>query len=754
LPMNRRIFPRAGIVVSLAFAAGVGDRAAAQAPQNPQSPPAVTFQTEVNYVDVDAIVTDQQGNFVSGLSKEDFEIFEDGRPQKIDTFAPVDLPVERPDRFLVANRPVTTDVRSNRQAFAGRVYVIVLDDLDVSFMRSALVRKAAHEFVERYFGANDMAAVTYTSGRTDATQEFTGNPQLLLAAIDKFAGRRLRSPVLEYIDQLYQNQAMTAGMTDTSPSSDPASPIGSAASITQNAQASMATDDLERQFRATNVLGTIRNLAEFLSNVRGRRKALLLFSEGIDYTINDVFGIPKDTTIVRATQDAISAAARANVNFFTIDPRGLVGMTDDYLNLADGLGIAGNPTEPVGDPQMSFNGRQAFLDELRLSQDSLRTLADETGGFAAINRNSFTSAFDRIVQANSRYYVMGYYPPSHPRDGKFHKIQVRVKRPGLTVSARKGYASPRGKTPEEKQRDDDARRLRDSRKGGADNTSAPLREALNTPMQQGGVTFSVQAAPFKGSEKAASVALAIEIDGDALHFAPPSKNATFSDSVELSLFAVNEQGKPQQGTRSEVNLTLRPDTYQRVKVVGMRLNPRVALAPGRYQMRLGVRESGAGALGSVFYDLVVPDFSKDPLMMSGLLVTAFSAQVTPTPQPDPVVAKMLPWPATSRREFAQSDTLSVLAEIYDNISSQQPRQIDTGVRLMDESGRDVFAARDSFQNGSARNWSVYGYTHDIELKAIAPGRYLLRVEAQVRGNTNGAKPVGSETLITVVKSAL
>jgi VWFA-related protein len=552
--------------------------------------------------------------------------------------------------------------------------------------------------------------------------------------------------VLEYIDQLYQNQLMTAGMTDTS-SSD-TSNTNSGGSITQGAQTSMQADDLERQFRASNVLGTMRNLAEFLSTVRGRRKAMLIFSEGIDYTINDVFGIPNDTTIIRATQDAITAAARANVNFFTVDPRGLVGMTDDYLNLAGSLGIAGNPDEPVGDPRMSFSGRQAFLDELRLSQDSLRTLADETGGFATVNRNSFTSAFDRIVQANSRYYVMGYYPPTHPRDGRFHKIQVRVKRPGLTVSARKGYASPRGKTPDEKLRDDEARRLRDSGKAGADNTSAPLRDALGSPMQQGGLTFSVQAAPFKGSEQEASVALAIEIDGERLQFTP-NNNATFSDHVEVSLYGVNERAKPQAGTRSEINLTLRPDTYQRVKTVGMRLNPRIALAPGRYQLRVGVRESGAGALGTVFYDLQVPDFTKDPLMMSGLLITASSAQTIPTPKADLVVAKMLPGPVTSRREFMQSDTLSVLAEIYDNISSQQARQIDTSVRLMDESGRDVFAARDSFQNGSARNWTAYGYTRDVPLKDVAPGRYLLRVDAQLRGNANGAKPVGSETLITV-----
>jgi VWFA-related protein len=749
-PMNRPVGLRLGALVLLICSAGSGAGVVAQAPpQSPQSPPSVTFQTEVNYVDVDAIVTDQQRNFVSGLSRDDFELFEDGKPQKIDTFSLVDIPLERADRFLVMNKPVTTDVRSNRQVFAGRVYVIVLDDMDVSFMRSVQVKRAAHEFVERYFGANDMAAVVYTSGRTDATQEFTGDSRLLLAAIDKFAGQRLRSPVLEYIDKLYQNQLLESSTSDPSSSSSDSTPSISPDVSTRTQQA-MQTDDLERQFRATGVLGTLKNVAEFLSTVRGRRKAMLLFSEGIDYPINDVFGTSMDTTILRQVQDAITAAARANVNFFTIDPRGLVGMTTDYIELAGGdmaTMQAGN-----SDPQTAMNGRQMFLDEMRISQNSLRTLADETGGFAAINKNSFSSAFDRIVQANSRYYVMGYYPPTHPRDGKFHKIQVRVKRPGLTVVARKGYGSPRGKTPEEKRRDDDAKRAADSKKGGADNTSPQLRDALNSPMQQAGLTFSVQAAPFRGADKKTSVALAIEIDGAHLRFTPQNNNAVFADKIELSLFSINEQAKPQDGIRSEVDLTLKPETYQRVQAVGLRLNPRVSLAPGRYQVRVGVRESG-GAVGSVFYDLQVPDFSKEPLMMSGMLITAASAQIVPTAQADPLVAKMLPGPVTARREFSQNDILAVLAEIYDNISSQQPRQIDTSVRLLADDGREVFAARDSVQNGSARNWTAYGYTRDIPLKDIPPGRYLLRVEAQVRGNTGGAKPAGSETVITVVQGS-
>src|SRR5262245_22997320 len=150
--------------------------------QTPPGPPSVTFQVEVNYVDVDTVVTDEQGNFVTGLAKEDFEVFEDGKPQKIDMFSYVEIPVTRTEPFSLAKRPITSDSQSNRQPFTGRVYVLVLDDQNVSAMRGPQVKRTAREFVERYMGANDVAAVIHTSGRTDASQEFTGNKQLLLAA--------------------------------------------------------------------------------------------------------------------------------------------------------------------------------------------------------------------------------------------------------------------------------------------------------------------------------------------------------------------------------------------------------------------------------------------------------------------------------------------------------------------------------------------------------------------------------------------
>jgi VWFA-related protein len=702
--------------------------------QEPQEPPQVTFQVEVSYVDVDAIVTDEKGNFVSGLTREDFEVFEDGKPQKLEMFSYVELPIEPPDRFGASGRPVSVDTRSNRRRFDGRVYVLVLDDLDISPLRTALVKTAAREFVERHLSANDLAAVVYTSGRSDATQDFTSDRQLLLAAIDKFIGRRLRSSAAEILERHYQNE-LTRGLGENL-HADPA------ASAIKDARAGGGIRDPEREQRALAVLDTLKNLGEFLSSVRGRRKAVLLFSEGVEMPMSELYGsIHTPTDVVGAIRDAVTAAARSNVNFFALDPRGLIGMTSEYIELA-GSGAPEVATGAFG----VLNVHQGLLTEMRVSQDSLRTLAEETGGFAAVNQNLLGTAFERIVDANSRYYVLGYYPPSSARDGRFHRIEVRVKRPGLRVSARRGYAAPRGRTPSERKRDAEARRRREARRGTDNVTSTELREALDTPLQQSGLSFSVQAAPFRHNQKEASIALAIDIDGDRFQFVSKDNGAAFANNLELTFFGINQDGRAQRATRTELNLALRPESHQRVKTHGLRVNPRITLEPGRYQVRVGAREIVAGQIGTVFYDLQVPDFRKDPLMLSGLLLSS-SAQTSMAALPDPAAPKSLPAPATSRRTFSQSETLTVFAEIYDNGSRQQARQIDTVVTLLSEGGQEVFSSTDLIANPStALGWTAYGWTTGIPLKELPPGRYLLKLEAKVRGNS---APATRETIVTV-----
>lgn len=169
--------------VLLIAVAGPAARQPQPPPAQPAAPqPPVTFRAEVNYVEVDARVLDAQGRFITGLTANDFQVLEDGQPQKVTAFSVVNLPVERAPRPLFASRPIEADVATNLTGVDGRVYVIVLDDLHTNVQRSPRVRAAARQFIERYVGANDLAAVVHTSGRSDAGQEFTNNPRRLLAA--------------------------------------------------------------------------------------------------------------------------------------------------------------------------------------------------------------------------------------------------------------------------------------------------------------------------------------------------------------------------------------------------------------------------------------------------------------------------------------------------------------------------------------------------------------------------------------------
>ena len=247
---------------------------------------------------------------------------------------------------------------------------------------------------QQHFASNDTAAVVYTSGRRDRAQEFTSDRALLLTSIDKFMGTKLRSSTLDKLDGYYMQRALAEGLAAQN-NGEPVDPSSSQARDANPfsrgegyPNRSYDMNDMERGQRALGVLGQIKNYAEFLANVRGRRKAMVLFSEGIDYPINDIFAAHDATTVLGAMRDAVAAAARANVNIFTVDPRGLVGLTSEYIELnqsnADLFNIGAR------DPRYGMQPQTALLAEMRLTQDSLRTLSEETGGLASIDTNSFS----------------------------------------------------------------------------------------------------------------------------------------------------------------------------------------------------------------------------------------------------------------------------------------------------------------------------------------------------------------------------
>lgn len=685
-----------GVLLTLGVAGAVlHGQAGAQAPATQPPQPPITFRAEVNYVEVDARVLDAQGRFIATLKPGDFQVFEDGKPQDVKLFSLVNIPVERAERPLFASKPIEADVRTNLEGADGRIYLIVLDDLHTAALRSQRVRQAAHQFIEKYIGANDTAAVIFTSGRGDSAQDFTNSQRLLLRSVDMFMGRKVRSATMNKIDE----EARTRDTRQTGDRiNDP--------------------DDFERGYQARQALETVKNLSEYLGNIRGRRKALVLFSEGIDYDINDVFGNRDATTIMDTTRDVLAAATRANVAVYGVDPRGLTSMGDDMIEV-----------QSLPDDNSLGLGTSSFYNELRLAQDSLRVLSEETGGFAVVNRNDFATAFQRIVDDNSSYYVMGYYSTNDKRDGRYRKIEVKlVGKPGLTVRARKGYAAARGKAPETKPT--------------TNGTSVELREALDSPLPLAGLPMSMTAAVFKGPSPKGTVVVSTLINGSSLSFV--EKDGTFRNDLEMLIVASDDKGKSYSTDRNTVNLNMKPDTATRVKSTGFRYISSLDLPPGRYLLRVAAREANAKKAGSVTFDLQVPDFSKEPLLLSGVAITSALSGSAPTVRPKDPLEKLLPGPLSSYREFPVVDEVAFFAEVYDN-SGKQPHKVDLAATVKAEGGQTVFETKEERDSSELKGSSGgYGFAGRIPLKQMTPGLYVLRVEAMSR---LGDRPAVSQEVV-------
>ena len=679
---------RTRLLLGVGLLAALAARPAAQQPAAgqpiPGDQPAVTFRVEINYVEVDAAVFDRDGRFVNDLAREDFQVIEEGQPQDVSAFALVNIPIERAEQPLVVRQPVEPDVASNAKPFEGRVFVIVLDDLQIAASRSMLVRRAARQFIEQAMAANDVAAVVYTSGRGEAGQDFTSNKRILLASVDRVLGRKLRSKTLERLDEYQRSR-----------------------SIPSPGQGNRINDplDLERGRDARASLDALRNISNYVAGIHGRRKAIVYLSEGIDYDIYD-FNNRESTTIQDAMREVIASATRANVSIYGIDPRGLTQLADESMEATGGF----------PDDQLMNLSMQSFQDELRLSQISLRSLAEETGGYASVNSNDFTRAWERVVADNSSYYVLGYYPKNEKRDGRFRKIEVKVRREGVEVRTRKGYVAPRGKAPAP------------TTQSPGEKASPELRQALDSPLPLPALTLRAFAAPFKGAAPNASVAVSVEAEGADLAF--QQKDGKFVNDLELSVIALDSAAKLRDGTRDVVNMGLKADTRARIAQTAIRMQSRLKLPPGRYQLRMAARETGGGRVGSVTYDLDVPDFTKGPITMSGVVLAAADPQALLTAKADHEQRTLFPVPATASREFRAGDALSTFAEIYDN-QPQPPHKVDIKTSVLTDDGRTVFNTAEERDSTELQGKSGgYGVTAQIPLAGFAPGLYVLRVEAQ------------------------
>lgn len=654
----------------------------------PTGAPPVSYSVDVSLVEVDAVVTDADGGVIRGLQANDFQVFEDGKPQTIDRVSFVEIPIQRAE----VSAPVSPapDVQSNVRRFDGRLYVLFLDDLHTAAARSERVKAAARQFVQEGLEPGDLAAVVHASSGA-ASQDFTADRRLLLASIERFAGRQLRSQTLNEIDQ-YNRELLFTGRTP---------------------QGASDLDEGPRANDARSTLDAIAGIARRLAPVRGRRKALLWFGEGVSY---DMFGTRGQASIVRdSSRAAVAAASAANLAIYGVDARGLAGLREEAVQL----------TSPSADPTAN-QGASGLSRELLRSQENLRRLSEETGGFAVVNTDQVGQAFDRVVEENSAYYLVAYYPSERTRrDGAFHRLEVKVNREGARVRARSGYiAAPQQAT--QKGTDESAPGM-----------PAVLRDALLSPVSQSALPMALHVAPFKANGDKASVLVTVEYGAVAFD----DSGVVATDRLDSSVIAVDPLGRIVQSDHATMTLNVQPETRQAMRVLGFRTHSRLELAPGRYQVRAGAFMPGKGLVGSVHEDIEVPDFAKTPLTMSGLVVTSGVAGYIPTARFDPRMRDVLPAPPSTQRDFRNDEAMALFAEIY-AAAGVPSSGVTLTTRVTNAAGEKVFERQD-VRTAEDMKRTKNGYSLQLSLRQFPPGDYRLRFEASVPGNS--AMTVARET---------
>jgi len=611
--------------------------------QRPDDTP--VFRGGVTIMQIDALVTDAEGNPVMDLTKDDFEVLEGGRPREVTTFAAVTIPIDPPPVVLEGDQAIEPDVATNDNP-PGRIYLFALDE--VAPDRALRAREFLRRFIDRYMGPHDVAAVALTGrGLANSGQDFTSNKRLVMSAIDKFSG----------------GFELTTGSNE----------------------AGRAFTSDPRQLASS-----LRRLTEFLATMPGR-KVLIYVGEGLGgidvFDVVDYRGGALTPAAIDA-HEAIAAATRGNVTIYPVDPRGLT-------------------TDLAAAESFDTSNLEARVE--------LVALADVTGGFAIANTNDLPAAFDRLVRENSSYYTLGFISENVRQDGRFVRLDVRVKRPGLQVRSRSGYVAPLGR----ERRPDPIE---------SDTRFAVVHDAIASPVTTSGVGMRVFAAPFRSRGNRSSIAMAIEVDPSTLGFTV--KDEAMIGSLEVSYVATDDKGKVHPGRRHSTTLTFTADAREKTFRDGVRVLSEFELEDGRYQLR--VAAGSPTTAGSVVYDLDVPDFGRGPLTMSGLALTSSSASRVTTLSPREPLADALPAPLSASRAFAPGETLALFAEVYDNETGRsRAHTVSVAAELRGDDGTLHVRTTDRREAGSpTRQSGGHGFTILLPLQDIPPGWYVVTMEAR------------------------
>lgn len=568
-------------------------------PQDTRATDKPIFRAGVTRVEVSALVLDRDGTPVGGLTVADFEVLEDGVPQSIRSFAPFTYEhglLVLPEPVIAstdASLPPASGPTSNFYASASRIFALILDDLHVDVRRTLVARAAARRLVEQ-LAPTDLLFVKATSS-SQSTGFFGRDRKQALQMIDSFTGQRLLDKTI-------------AGRRFPGRDFEP-----------------------ERLDRYQRLCATIRDVAVALRDVTGRRKTVVLLTEGSSFGAGFSDMQPGGTKVPsgssRVMDEALAAAAAGNIAIYPLNPAGL-DVADADLIQAPGL---------INRP-LTADDYSSILAEARQSVEMARDFATLTGGVSLVDTNDALGGIDRVVRDASTHYVLTYEPETPVKASESRSIEVRVRRAGLTVLARRGYRVPVTRPPPPM-----------SVPGGL---PPEIRALLSGVLPTDALPMRVQAVPLARQGRTTTVAVIVEVNGPAL----ASDRREGALLIEQGLVTVNATGRAANGVRRSIDAKLTPLQWEVLADTGLRSVWAIELPRGRHQLRVASIETGTGRGGSVYLDVEIPN---DTTSMQGMLVASQFLAVMPTVFVDERLRGWTTPLPTTTRVFPDGDVLTV-----------------------------------------------------------------------------------------------
>jgi VWFA-related protein len=532
----------------------------------------IKLSTEL--VQIDVLVTGKNNKPVAGLKREDFELYDNNKTQHITNFS-----FEEIDKKRVGDR--TTEATSLPRAIAAgelkRVIAFVVDTLHIKFEDIYQTRKMLGDFVDNKMQPGDLVLILPTGGGSGVLQQFTSDRRMLHRAID-----RLRPLFFSNDSTPYRSFARLGGTAGGQ-----AGTLGRGSSGRASAAVDLGAmpDTLEEaDVRAT--LSALNETIKSMARLPGRKVSVFV-SEGLR-----IFATRTTNDLDKTT----SLAARANVVFYAIDPRGL-----DPLGLMPGDDL----DQDVDVATAVANATNQKRDDFHESQESLRVLAADTGGKFFGNNNDIKQGLDAMLDENAAYYMLGFYPEAARWDGKFHKVKVVVRnRPDLTVSFRKGYL---------------AKSAQPDAPSKMDPKVAEAVEAISSPLVRRDLDLRLTPLYTDDAQRQPLVALLLHIDASRLTFT--QSEGRYQNKLDELGFVLDANGKTVEKFSNNLNLNLQPTTHDAVLKHGLVVTRTLNVKPGVYQIRLFVREPASGLIGTANDYIEIPDMKADRLSTSSLFVS-------------------------------------------------------------------------------------------------------------------------------------